>query len=123
MKRCTGPEYRLPAGRTGSRAPGWRAFTDDLLAVLNEAIGFIAANPDEHGAPYIVDAYDGRMRLSRKRGAPCPACTGPIRSRKLGGRTAYYCRPVPALRTVRTTACLHTLAATDTPRIGHPHGL
>ena len=63
----------------------------DLLAVLNEAIGFIAANPDEHGAPYIVDAYDGRMRLSRKRGASCPACGEPIRSRKLGGRTAYYC--------------------------------
>ena len=62
-----------------------------LLAVLNEAIGFIAANPDEHGAPYIVNAYDGRMRLSRKRGAPCPACGEPIRSSKLGGRTAYYC--------------------------------
>ena len=45
----------------------------DVLAVLNEAIDFIAANPDEHGAPYVVDAYDERMRLSRKRGAPCPA--------------------------------------------------
>ena len=63
----------------------------DLLTVLNEAIGFITANPDEHGAPYVLDAYDGRMRLFRKRGAPCPACAEPIRSRKLGGRTAYYC--------------------------------
>ena len=63
----------------------------DLLTVLNEAIGFITANPDEHGAPYVVDAYDGRMRLFRKRGASCPACAEPIRSRKLGGRTAYYC--------------------------------
>ena len=64
---------------------------EDLSEVLNEAIGFIAANPDEHGAPYVVDAYDGRMRLTRKRGAPCPTCTAPIKSRKFGGRTAYYC--------------------------------
>ena len=54
---------------------------EDLSVVLNEAIGFITANPDEHGAPYVVDAYDGRMRLSRRRGAPCPACAEPIRSR------------------------------------------
>lgn len=64
---------------------------EDLVDVLNEAIGFITANPDEHGAPYVVDAYDGRMRLTRKRGAGCPACLAPIRSRKFGGRTAYYC--------------------------------
>ena len=63
----------------------------DLSVVLNEAIDFIAANPGEHGAPYVVDAYDGRMRLIRRRGAACPACRAPIRSRKLGGRTAYYC--------------------------------
>ena len=92
MRHCTGPASRPPAARTGSRKhqTGY-AFTEDLFTVLNEAIGFITANPDEHGAPYVVDAYDGRMRLSRKRGAPCPACAGPIRSRKLGGRTAYYC--------------------------------
>ena len=64
---------------------------DELLDVLNEATGFIAANPDEHGAPYVVDAYDGRMRVTRKRGAPCPTCGEPIKSRKFGGRTAYYC--------------------------------
>ena len=64
---------------------------EELLDVLNEAIGFIAANPDEHGAPYVVDAYDGRMRVTRKRGAACPACGSPIKSRKFGGRTAYYC--------------------------------
>lgn len=64
---------------------------EELSDVLNDAIGFIAANPDEHGAPYVVDAYDGRMRLSRKRGAACPTCGSPIRSRKFGGRTAYYC--------------------------------
>ena len=64
---------------------------EELLDVLNEAIGFIAANPDEHGAPYVVDAYDGRMRVTRKRGAACPTCGSPIKSRKFGGRTAYYC--------------------------------
>ena len=64
---------------------------EELLDVMNEAIGFIAANPDEHGAPYVVDAYDGRMRIARKRGAACPTCGLPIKSRKFGGRTAYYC--------------------------------
>lgn len=64
---------------------------EELLDVLNEAIGFIAANPDEHGAPYVVDAYDGRMRVTRRRGAACPTCGKPIKSLKFGGRTAYYC--------------------------------
>lgn len=64
---------------------------EELLDVLNDAIGFIAANPDEHGAPYVVDAYDGRMRITRSRGAACPTCAKLIKSRKFGGRTAYYC--------------------------------
>ena len=91
MRHCTGPASRPSAGLTGSRAPDWARLHGDLFTVLNEAIGYITANPDERGAPYVVDAYDERMRLSRKRGAPCPACAEPIRSRKLGGRTAYYC--------------------------------
>jgi formamidopyrimidine-DNA glycosylase len=33
----------------------------------------------------------GTMRVPRVRDAPCPRCGTPIRSKTIGGRTAYYC--------------------------------
>ena len=62
-----------------------------MVETLEGAIDFIENHPDERASPYVVNAYDERMRLPRKNGAPCPDCRGPIRSRKFGNRTAYYC--------------------------------
>ena len=59
---------------------------------LDLAVGHIVANPNEDGSPFIVDAYDDRMRLPRKKGVPCPDCGTALSSHKFGGRTAYYCR-------------------------------
>ena len=62
-----------------------------VVETLESAVRFIQDHPGADGSPFVVDAYDDRMRLSRRRGAPCPSCDVPIRSRRLGGRTAYYC--------------------------------
>ena len=62
-----------------------------VVETLEDAVRFIQDHPGVDGSPFVVDAYDDRMRLSRRRGAPCPSCGVPIRSRRLGGRTAYYC--------------------------------
>lgn len=58
---------------------------------LEHALEFILNHPDEHGRPYIVDAYDDRMQLHRKSGAFCPRCEIPLVTQKFGGRTAYFC--------------------------------
>ena len=62
-----------------------------VVETLESAVRFIAGHPGADGSPFVVDAYDDRMRLSRRIRAPCPSCGIPIRSRRLGGRTAYYC--------------------------------
>jgi formamidopyrimidine-DNA glycosylase len=58
---------------------------------LEHALEFIQSHPDERGRPYIVDALDDRMRLVRRPGSFCPRCEIPLRTLKLGGRTAYFC--------------------------------
>lgn len=58
---------------------------------LTQALRYIVDHPDERGRPYIVDAYDDRMRLQRKKGAACPDCSAPLQTRKIGGRTSYFC--------------------------------
>ncbi len=58
---------------------------------LEHTLEFIQNHPDERGRPYIVDAHDDRMRLVRKPGSFCPRCEIPLRTLKLGGRTAYFC--------------------------------
>lgn len=58
---------------------------------LLQALRYIVDHPDERGRPYIVDAYDDRMRLQRKKGAACPDCSTPLQTRKIGGRTSYFC--------------------------------
>ncbi len=63
----------------------------DLRTVLMQALRYIVDHPDERGRPYVVDAYDDRMRLYRKKGSTCPDCGGELQTRKFGGRTAYYC--------------------------------
>ena len=58
---------------------------------LLQALSYIVDHPDERGRPYIVDAYDDRMRLVRKKGATCPECETQIQTKKFGGRTSYFC--------------------------------
>jgi formamidopyrimidine-DNA glycosylase len=58
---------------------------------LEQALEFILTHPDDRGRPYIVDAYDDRMRLHRKPGSFCPKCEIPLVTMKFGGRTAYFC--------------------------------
>ena len=68
-----------------------RALHSAVQDVLVRATDFIGSHLREDGSPYIVDAYDERMRLPRKAGAPCPECAAPLRTMKFGGRSAYYC--------------------------------
>ncbi len=58
---------------------------------LLQALKYIVDHPDERGRPYVVDAYDDRMRLQRKKSATCPDCSTPLQTRKFGGRTSYFC--------------------------------
>ena len=62
-----------------------------IIAVLQHAIDFISSHPSEDGSPYVVDAYDERMRVTRGSKSNCPDCRQAIFSRSIGGRTAYYC--------------------------------
>ena len=58
---------------------------------LTYALRYIVDHPDERGRPYVVDAYDDRMRLFRKKGSVCPDCGTELQTRKFGGRTSYFC--------------------------------
>ena len=62
-----------------------------IIAVLEHAIEFISTHPSADGSPYVVDAYDERMRITRGTKSTCPDCGQAIVSRSIGGRTAYYC--------------------------------
>ena len=64
----------------------------NIIAVLEHAIEFISTHPSEDGSPYVVDAYDERMRITRGSTSRCPACNQPVTSLRIAGRTAYYCR-------------------------------
>lgn len=63
----------------------------DIIAVLEHAIEFISTHPSEDGSPYVVDAYDDRMRIARNSTSQCPDCDQLVISRRIAGRTAYYC--------------------------------
>ena len=63
----------------------------NIIAVLEHAIQFISTHPSKDGSPYVVDAYDDRMRVQRRPDSPCPDCTESVTSRRIAGRTAYYC--------------------------------
>ena len=63
----------------------------NIIAVLEHAIEFISTHPSEDGSPYVVDAYDDRMRVSRGSKSICPDCGQAIISKSISGRTAYYC--------------------------------
>ncbi|MDA1296486.1 MAG: hypothetical protein O3B04_00605 [Chloroflexi bacterium] len=58
---------------------------------LLQALRYIVDHPDERGRPFVVDAYDDRMRLERKKNAVCPDCSAPLRTQKIGGRASYFC--------------------------------
>ena len=58
---------------------------------LLQALRYIVDHPDDRGRPYVVDAYDDRMRLLRKKGSTCPDCGTKLQTQKIGGRTAYFC--------------------------------
>ena len=62
-----------------------------IVGVLENALAFIESHPDDQGRPYVIDAQDDRMQIPRSAGAPCPQCDTALKSRKFGGRTAYYC--------------------------------
>lgn len=64
---------------------------DAIRNSLEHSLEYILSHPDSRGRPYIVDAYDDRMRLHRKPGSFCPRCEIPLVTLKFGGRTAYYC--------------------------------
>ncbi len=78
-----------PASRTSEAR--LRSLHAAIQDVLTRATDFIGAHLLDDGRPYIVDAYDERMRLPRKKGAPCPDCRAPLSAAKFGGRTSYYC--------------------------------
>ena len=63
----------------------------NIIAVLKHAIRFISSHPSEDGSPYVVDAYDERMRITRSSTSRCPDCSHLVTSRRISGRTAYYC--------------------------------
>ena len=63
----------------------------NIIVVLEHAIQFISTHPSEDGSPYVVDAYDDRMRVQRRPDSPCPDCPESVTSRRIAGRTAYYC--------------------------------
>ncbi len=67
-----------------------------LRGCLQHALEFILSHPDDRGRPYIVDAFDERMNLQRRLGSFCPRCKSPLKTKVIGGRTAYYC---PACQT------------------------
>ena len=67
------------------------ALHGEIVTVLAHAIDYINDNPLEDGRPYVTDAHDARMRITRAKGGSCPVCGGPMSSRQFGGRTAYYC--------------------------------
>ena len=76
--------HRISAGRL-------EALHGEIVAVLAHAIDYIDDNQLEYGRPFVTDAQDARMRITRAKGGSCPVCGGPMRSRQFGGRTAYFC--------------------------------
>jgi formamidopyrimidine-DNA glycosylase len=68
-----------------------RALHSSVQETLSHATEFIGRRLLEDGRPFVVDAHDSRMRLPRKKGAPCPDCGTPLRAHSFGTRTAYYC--------------------------------
>lgn len=63
----------------------------NIIKSLNRAINHITTHPSEDGSPYVVDAYDDRMRITRTPNSPCPTCHQPTKNTKIAGRTAYHC--------------------------------
>ena len=63
----------------------------NIISTLNHAIQFITTHPSQDGSPYVVDAYDDRMTLTRNPNSPCPTCHQPTKNTKISGRTAYHC--------------------------------
>ena len=64
-----------------------------IIEVLDHAIGYISTHPSEDGSPFVVDAYDDRMRIKRRtKDATCPMCRSKLTSQRIAGRTAYCCR-------------------------------
>ncbi len=63
-----------------------------VISILTNAVAFIESHLSADGRPFVVDAYDERMRLQRKAGAPCPECKTALSMAQVGGRSAYFCR-------------------------------
>ena len=64
----------------------------NILTTLDHALNHITTHPSPDGSPYVVDAHDARMRIPRTPNSICPTCHQPTTSRRISGRTAYYCQ-------------------------------
>ncbi|NQW18346.1 MAG: bifunctional DNA-formamidopyrimidine glycosylase/DNA-(apurinic or apyrimidinic site) lyase [Chloroflexi bacterium] len=67
------------------------ALLEEIRISLARAINYIGENPLDDGRPFVVDAFDERMQILRKPGSDCPQCGRALRTKVIGGRTAYYC--------------------------------
>jgi formamidopyrimidine-DNA glycosylase len=63
----------------------------EIRISLARAINYIGDNPLDDGRPFVVDAFDDRMQILRKPGSVCPRCGAVLRTKVIGGRTAYFC--------------------------------
>jgi len=64
---------------------------DEIRNSLARAINYIGDNPLDDGRPFVVDAFDDRMQILRKPGSVCPQCGAVLKTKVIGGRTAYFC--------------------------------
>ncbi|MHA1158049.1 MAG: zinc finger domain-containing protein, partial [Alphaproteobacteria bacterium] len=80
-----------PAGRVSARAV---RLTAALRAVLTEAITAGGSSLRDHiGATGELGAFQTRLAVYDRRGAPCPrpSCRGIVRRVSHGGRSTFHC--------------------------------
>ena len=63
-----------------------------IINVFKHATQFILDNPAPDGSPYVVDALDARMMLSRRGQGICPTCEAQLTRTKIAGRTTIHCQ-------------------------------
>lgn len=84
----------ITPGRRAHRISAARleALHGEILTVLAHSIDFIEEHPMDDGRPFVTDAHDDRMAITRAKGGSCPVCGVAMSSKVFGGRTAYFCR-------------------------------
>ncbi len=80
----------IPAGRVGVRR--WRRLRDACRQVLREAIQAGGTTLRDFRDPGGNLGYFGtRLHVYGRSGEPCERCGRPIRRRRIGGRSSFYC--------------------------------